>query len=197
METVRLSHYNNAWYQPGRGVLMRLAWYFTNVLGMQNPLLPSSRVRVWLLRAFGAHIGQGVVLKPGLNVKYPWNIRIGDHTWIGEGAWLDSLAPIEIGSNVCISQGAYLCTGNHDWSDPHFGLIVKPIVVEDGAWVGAKALLAPGAHLASHAVLTAASLLSGPSEPFGIYTGNPAIKVKTRVLRSAPEDGAPPTSRSI
>jgi len=86
-----------------------------------------------------------VVFKPSINVKYPWKLEIGDHSWIGEGAWLDSLAPIRIGSNCCISQGVYFCTGNHDWTDPAFGLIVKPIVIEDGAWVG----LAPPSSPAS------------------------------------------------
>ena len=182
METVDLSRYNNDWYSPGRGVFVRLLWVFASALLVQNPLVLSSRLRVWVLRAFGARIGRGVVIKPGVNVKYPWHLSIGDHSWIGESAWLDCLTTIEIGSNACVSQGAYLCTGNHSWSDPAFGLLVKPIVIEDGAWVGAKAVVAPGARLASHCVLTAASMLGGGTEPFGIYSGNPAKRVKERVI---------------
>jgi len=100
--------------------------------------------------------------------------------WIGENAWLDSLATIKIGSHVCISQGAYLCTGNHDWSDPAFGLIIKPIIIEDGAWIGARAVVLPGVSVASHAVVTAGSVLSQTTEPYVIYAGNPASAIKKR-----------------
>ncbi len=135
---VDLSTFDNFWYRPGRGLFIRILWHFINALFVYNHWNLSSGLKVKMLRLFGAKIGTGVVLKPGINVKYPWNLEIGDCSWIGENAWLDSLAPIKIGNNACISQGTYFCTGNHDWTDPAFGLIVKPIVVEDGAWVGAK-----------------------------------------------------------
>ena len=177
---VDLSQYDNSSFNPGRGILVRALWYFANVLLLQNPLNPLSSLKVLLLRIFGAKVGKGVVLKPSINVKYPWNLRIGDHCWIGEGAWLDSLAPITIGHHVCISQGSYLCTGNHDWSDPAFGLIVKPIVVEDGVWIGARALVMPGVTLGSHSVVTAGSVVTGDTEPRMIYAGNPARALKKR-----------------
>lgn len=180
--TVDLTLYDNSWYQPGRGLLMRLLWLVTNALFLQNPLNISSRLKVLLLRCFGAKIGTGVVIKPGVSVKYPWNIQIGDHVWIGENAWLDSLAPIKIGNHTCLSQGAYLCTGNHDWTDPAFGLIVKPIVIEDGAWIGARAVVLPGVTTASHSVVTAGAVLTQSTEPYTIYAGNPAVAVKRRTV---------------
>lgn len=148
--TVDLSTFNNSWYNPGRGFLIRTLWHFVNALFLQCPLNPSSKLKIIILRMFGAKIGEGVVLKPSINVKYPWNLVIGNYSWIGENAWLDSLAPITIGSNCCISQGVYFCTGNHDWTDPAFGLIVKPIIIEDGAWVGARATVLPGVTVKSH-----------------------------------------------
>lgn len=181
--TVDLSRFDNAWYQPGRGLLTRMAWHFANALVLQNALNPSSRLKVMVLRAFGARIGQGVNIKPGVNVKYPWHLAIGDHAWIGERVWLDSLAQISIGAHACLSQDVYLCTGNHDWSDPHFGLIVKPITVEDGAWIGARATLLSGVTIASHSVVTAGAVVSRGTEPYTIYAGNPAIAVKTRRVR--------------
>ena len=183
---VDLSRYDNSSFNPGRGSLVRALWYFANVLLLQNPLNPLSSLKVLLLRIFGAKVGKGVVLKPSINVKYPWNLRIGDHCWIGEGAWLDSLAPITIGSHACISQGSYLCTGNHDWSDPAFGLIVKPIVVEDGVWIGARALVVPGVTLGSHSVVAAGSVVAGDTESRMIYAGNPALALKERKVDAAP-----------
>lgn len=180
---VDLSKFNNSWYHPGRSVLVRLLWYMTNALFFQNPLNPSSSLKVLLLRLFGAKIGQGVMLKPSINVKYPWNMEIGDYTWIGENAWLDSLAPIKIGSNCCISQGVYFCTGNHDWTDQAFCLVVKPIMVENGAWIGARSTVLPGVVLKSHSVVTAGSIISKDTEPYMIYSRSPAVKVKGRSIK--------------
>lgn len=180
---VDLSKFNNSWYNPGRGLLTRLAWHSVNAIFLQNPLNLSSRLKTILLRLFGAQIGEGVVLKPSISVKYPWNLEIGDYSWIGEHAWLDSLAPIRIGKNACISQGVYFCTGNHDWSDPAFGLIVKPIAVEDGAWVGARATVLPGVTVASHSIIAAGSVISRDTEPYMIYAGNPGVKIKERNIR--------------
>jgi putative colanic acid biosynthesis acetyltransferase WcaF len=182
--SVDLSKFSNSWYNPGRGYFLRALWYVINVLLLQNPLNPSSRQKICVLRLFGAKIGKGVVLKPGINVKYPWNLEVGDYSWIGENAWLDSLAPIKIGNHACISQGAYLCTGNHDWSDPVFGLIVKPIIVEDGAWVGARTTILPGVIVATHSVVVAGSVVVKDTEPYIIYAGNPAVAVKTREIRT-------------
>ena len=179
-----LSKFNNSWYRPGRGFFVRLLWHFTNALFLQNPLNPSSGLKKVLLRLFGAKIGQGVVLKPSINIKYPWNLEICEHSWIGEGVWLDSLAKISIGNNCCISQGVYFCTGNHDWSDPAFGLVVKPIVIEDGAWVGARATVLPGVTVKSHAIVSAGSVLSKDAEAFTIYVGNPAQPSKERKMRA-------------
>jgi putative colanic acid biosynthesis acetyltransferase WcaF len=179
---VDLSTFNNSWYNPGRGFLVRTLWHFVNALFLQNPLNPSSRIKISILRLFGAKIGEGVVLKPSINVKYPWNLEIGNYTWIGENAWLDSLAPIRIGNNACISQGAYFCTGNHDWTDPAFGLVVKPIIIEDGAWVGARTTVLPGVTVKSHSVVAAGSVIGKDTEPNMVYAGNPAVKVKERTI---------------
>jgi putative colanic acid biosynthesis acetyltransferase WcaF len=140
-----------------------------------------------LLRLFGAEVGTGVVIKNRVNVKYPWNLRIGDHAWIGEGAWIDSLARVSIGANACLSQGCTIETGNHDWSKPNFDLIVKEVVIEAGAWAAVSSLILPGSRLASHTILGAGSVLSGDTEPYGIYVGVPAVKVKERVIRAAGE----------
>jgi putative colanic acid biosynthesis acetyltransferase WcaF len=183
MDTVDLSRFDNSWYNPGRGCLCRALWHCANALLVQNLFNPSSRIRAILLRLFGAAIGSGVILKPGVNIKYPWNVQIGDHSWVGEKAWLDSLGSIKIGASVCISQGAYLCTGNHDWADPAFGLIVKGIVVEDGAWIGARATILPGVVIASHSIVCAGAVLARSTEAYTVYAGNPAVAVRERVVK--------------
>jgi putative colanic acid biosynthesis acetyltransferase WcaF len=178
----RLSTFDNGWYDPGRSLLVRVVWLAINAAFFLTWFPWPSSVKVGILRLFGARIGTGVVIKPRVNVKYPWRLTVGDDSWIGEAAWLDSLAPIRIGSNACLSQGCTIETGNHDWSKVSFDLIVKEVVIEDGAWAAVNSLLLPGSRLATHAILGAGSVLSGDTEPYGIYVGVPAIKVKVRSI---------------
>jgi putative colanic acid biosynthesis acetyltransferase WcaF len=146
-------------------------------------LLPFSSIRSLVLRLFGAKVGIGVVLKPGLRVKYPWFLSIGDHSWIGEDVWIDNLTKVTIGTNACISQGVYLCTGSHDWSDPAFGLLVQAITIEDGAWVGARAVICPGVTIAECAVVAAGSVVTKDVPADEIHAGNPARFLKKREIR--------------
>jgi len=175
-----LSKYDNSWYQPG-SKLKILLWYFTNVLFFQNILNPSSQLKIILLKPFGAKIGKGVVIKPGVNIKYPWKLSIGDYTWIGEKVWIDNLAEVNIGSNVSISQGAMLLCGNHNYKKSTFDLIVKEIILEDGVWIGAQSVVCPGVVCYSHSILSVGSVANKDLEPYCIYQGNPAVKLRERI----------------
>ncbi len=179
---VDLSSYNNSWYKPGSS-FKRACWYLVNMLFFKSSLFPFYGLKVFLLKAFGAKLGRGVFIKPCVNIKYPWKLLLGDHVWIGENAWIDNLGTMAIGNNVCISQGALLLSGNHDYSKPAFDLMVKDILLEDGVWIGARAIVCGGAICRTHAVLTANSVASGTLEAYGIYQGNPAVKVKERQMR--------------
>lgn len=177
-----LSLYDNSWYHIGAGKFKNILWYFANIIFVKSCLQSLSGIKVRLLRCFGAKIGNGVVIKPGVNIKYPWNLSIGDYSWIGENVWIDNLTHVSIGSNVCISQGAMLLCGNHDYKRPTFDLMVKPIIIEDGAWVGAQSTVCPGVTMRSHSVLAVGSVASKDLMPFSIYRGNPALKVAERVM---------------
>jgi len=189
MKSVDLGSYDNSWFHPGRSHFIRAVWFFFGLPVLRSGLVPSSAVRVWLLRKFGAEIGKGVVIKPGVRVKFPWRLTVGDNCWLGEDCWIDNLAQVQVESNVCISQGAYLCTGNHDWSDPGFGLRTQPIAVRRGCWVGARAILLPGVELGECAVATAGSVVTKSIPAFSIFGGNPAVFLKHR--RIGREDGTP------
>ncbi len=180
--TTHLSSFNNDWYSPKAGGIKRLLWYFTNVLFFINPLNPSSFLKKLLLRLFGTKIGKGVVIKPAVNIKYPWLLRIGDYTWIGEHVWIDNLVEIEIGNNVCISQGAMLLTGNHDYKKKSFDLVTGKIVLEDGVWIGSKSIVCPGITCSSHAVLSVNSVATKNLNSYCIYQGNPAQKIRERII---------------
>ncbi len=177
-----LSKYTTGNYSTGSGPVKRLLWYFVNVLFFINPMLPVSRLKVFLLRLFGAKVGKGVIIKPSVNVKYPWKLRIGDHCWIGERVWIDNLAEVCIGSNCCISQGAMLLCGNHNFKLQTFDLITGDIVLEDGVWIGAHSIVCPGITCYSHSVLAVNSVATKNLEAYHIYQGNPAVRIKERLI---------------
>jgi len=173
-------------YSPDRverGRLARVLWSFFNGVFVKNPLNPSSGIKAGLLRLFGAKVGKGVVLKPSIDIRHPWNVEIGDFSWVGEGARLSSPGKIRIGKRCCISQDACLCAGYRDGAEPASGLIVYPIVIEDGARVGAGATVLPGVTVGSHANIRAGSVLKQDAEPCKTYAGNPAQKVIERAIR--------------
>lgn len=179
---VRLDLYDNEWFSPGVGRIKLLLWCVINILFFINPLNPVSGTKVWLLRLFGAKVGKGVLIKPGVNIKYPWKLRIGDWVWIGERVWIDNLTVVTIGNQVCISQGAMLLTGNHNYKSQNFDLITESIVIEDGCWIGAKSTVCPGVVCETHAVLAVGSIATTNLHAWTIYQGNPAKAVRKRAF---------------
>ena len=180
-KTTSLAQYNNGWYNPGPGWKSAL-WLVVNALFFNNGLAVFYRFKCWLLRRFGAKVGKGVVIKPAVNIKYPWFLSIGDNVWIGERVWIDSLAQVTIGDNVCISQGAYLMTGNHNYKRTTFDLMLCNITLENGVWIGANATICPGVTCKSHAVLSVGSVATKDLEAYSIYMGVPAEKIKERII---------------
>jgi putative colanic acid biosynthesis acetyltransferase WcaF len=177
-----LSSFDNSWYKPGRGVFTRAAWYVVSLVFFRS-FFPFYGPKRFLLRLFGAKTGDGVIIKPHVTIKYPWNLVTGDHVWIGENVWIDNLAKVTLSSNSCVSQGALLLCGNHNYRKRTFDLMVGEITLEDGAWVGAKAVVCAGVIMGSNSLLTVGSIATGSLEPFWIYQGNPAVKVKPREVK--------------
>jgi putative colanic acid biosynthesis acetyltransferase WcaF len=183
---VDLSLTSNREYRAGRGFLVRALWLITEALVFANPIVTSYGVKRVVLGVFGARVGRNLIIKPGVRVKYPWRLRLGENCWVGERAWIDNMEDVWIGNNVVISQGAYICTGNHDWSDPGMGLTPQPVTIEDGAWVGAFARVAPGRRIAEESILVLGAVALEDTEPRGIYAGNPASLIRHRTIRDRP-----------
>lgn len=164
----------------GASRFKQILWYLVNALIFKSSLMPISGIKIFLLRMFGAKIGTGVNIKPSVNIKYPWKLHVGDYSWIGEEVWIDNLADVNIGKSVTLSQGAMLLTGNHNYKCKSFDLITKPIVLEDGVWIGAKAVVCPGVVCETHAVLSVSSVATKKLDSYSIYQGNPAEFIKRR-----------------
>ncbi|MGG9972126.1 WcaF family extracellular polysaccharide biosynthesis acetyltransferase [Ferruginibacter sp. SUN002] len=182
----QLKKVNNASYKTTINInaskLKQLMWYFTNIFFFKNSLNISSGLKVLLLKLYGAKIGAGVVIKPSVNIKYPWKLSVGNHTWIGEEVWIDNLSDVTIGNNATLSQGALLLTGSHDHTKETFDFVSFPIVLEDGAWVGAKAVVFGGVTCFTHSILGINSVAETNLQAYTIYKGNPAVPVIKRII---------------
>lgn len=181
--SVRLAAFDGSGFNKGAGFLKITLWYFVNALLVRASWNPFMGIKIALLRMFGAKIGKGLVIKNNVVIKSPWNLTVGDDCWLGEDCWIDNLDKVCIGNNVCISQGALLLTGNHDYTVPSMPYRNGAITLEDGAWIGAKAVVCPGVTVHRNAILTVGSVATKEMEENGIYQGNPAVRVRTRVLK--------------
>ena len=177
-----LEHYDNSWYkQPPRW--KAVTWWVVGNMFINSSLLVPYSFKRFVLRCFGAKIGKGVVIKAQVVIKYPWLLSVGDFVWIGEQVWIDNLCTVTIARNACLSQGAMLLTGNHNYTSTNFDLIVGQISLDEGVWIGAKAIVCPGVQCHSHTVLCAGSVATKNLESYQIYQGNPAVMIKERKIK--------------
>jgi putative colanic acid biosynthesis acetyltransferase WcaF len=176
---IDLSRAGKGNYVASRGFITELIWFFIEACVINNKLLPVSSVRVALLRLFGAKIGANCRFVHPVRVKAPWNLTVGDNCWFGVDVWIYNQAPIRIGSNVCISQGAFLSAGSHEMRT-NMDLRVAPIVIEDGAWVSSKCVVQMGVTIGRSAVVTPLSVVHRSLEAEGVYGGNPCRFIRRR-----------------
>ena len=167
-------------WHPGAPLLTQVLWFCIGSPLVSARWLPGSCWRLFVLRGFGARIGTHCRIKPGLRLKFPWRLIVGEACWLAEDAWLDNLAPITLGDRVCISQGAYLCTGNHEFRSPAFDLLLGPITIGSDAWIAARSVLAPGTQIGPGAVVALGAVVSGFVPERSIVRGNPAVLVGHR-----------------
>jgi putative colanic acid biosynthesis acetyltransferase WcaF len=167
-------------WHPGASLPIQTFWFCLGSPLLSARWLPGSSWRVLLLRLFGARIGNNCRIKPGLRVKFPWRLSVGHSCWLAEDAWLDNLATISIGDRVCISQGAYLCTGNHNFRSPSFDLRLGTIQIASDVWIAARVVIAPGTCIGPGAVVCLGAVASGDIAANAILSGNPAVVVAVR-----------------
>lgn len=164
----------------GRSRVIELCWYLTKMAFFLTAFPWPSGIKNIILRSYGAKVGKGVIIKPRVNIHFPWKLNIGNHSWIGEEVFILNFEPIKIGDNVCISQRSFLCGGNHDYKDSAFRYRNAPIIIEDEVWVGAQTFIAPNVKIEKGTVLTAGSIVYDSQPPNLICSGNPCKPKKSR-----------------
>jgi len=163
----------------------RVAWILTwTLLGMPGPRMLSPW-RIVLLRLFGARVGKGVKICGRVKVLMPWNLEIHDFSVLAERVDVYNFAHVTIGSQTCISQGSWLCTGSHDYKQESFPLYWKPIVIGSSVWIAAEAFVHPGTRIGDGVVIGARAVVSGFLQPWMVYSGNPAQLIGPRKMKES------------
>ena len=182
MEKVQLAKFSNKQYRPA-GLFRKVLWYTVSTLIFRNHFLAYPYLfKAVILRLFGARVGRGLIIKPGVSIRYPWLLEIGDNVWLGEAVLIENFSKVKIGNNVCLSQGAALIGAGHDYKKPAFDLLLYEIIIEDGVWIAARAIVCGNVRCASHAVLTVGSVAAHNLEPYKVYQGNPAVVKRERTV---------------
>jgi putative colanic acid biosynthesis acetyltransferase WcaF len=159
----------------GSSKIKEAAWYLVKMWVFLSAFPYPSSFKARLLRLFGARIGERVVIKPRVNIHLPWKLEIGDDSWIGEEVFILNFEQVTIGSNVSVSQRAFLCCGNHDYRIPSMPYRNRPITLCDGSWVGASCFVGPGVTIGVDTVVTAGSVVVSSLPENGVYGGNPPV----------------------
>jgi putative colanic acid biosynthesis acetyltransferase WcaF len=174
---MRLEGYTTGDFDRGAPRWKEMLWVLVKCVFFDNGFPWPSSFRVALLRAFGAAVGEGVVIRGKVNITFPWRLTVGDHVWIGEEVLILSLAPVVLESDICLSQRAFLCTGSHRFHSPGFDLVIKPITVRKGSWIAAQAFVAPGIEIGPNSMVAAGSVVLEDVPPSTVVRGNPAQRV--------------------
>ena len=175
-----LDNWDGSGFDYGRPKFFVFLWFLCQETLFRFSPIPFYGFRRWLLRLFGGKIGTGVLVRPRARFHYPWRIEIGDYSSIGDEVWLYSIGTIKIGKHTIISQKSFLCTASHDYSDPFFKTIVKPIEVGNSVWIAADVFIAPGVSVGDNAVIGVRSSVFDNMPAGMVCYGYPCRPIKSR-----------------
>jgi len=178
---VRLDKFNSSdGLERGRSKTTEILWYLFKIVFFLSALPWPQGIKRLILNSFGAKVGTGVVIKPRVNIHFPWKLEIADHVWIGEECFILNFEPIVIGSHSCLSQRTFLCGGNHDFRSTDFRYRNGPISISNGVWLGANSFIGPNVTIGTDTVVGAGSVVNTSLPPNQICKGNPCIPISQR-----------------
>ena len=158
---------------------VQLWWAVQKLLFHPSPQVMYSW-RNFLLRCFGAQIGKGVIIRPSASIVYPWKLKVGDYSWIGDDVVLYTLGEIDIGSHSVVSQKSYVCAGSHKIGSLSFQITNDRIVIEDECWIASDVFICPGVRVGYATIVAARSTVTKDLPRETIAMGSPARVVGTR-----------------
>ena len=177
-----LSKFTTKGNPKGASPFKQISWHLVSAFIFQMPLMIPSRFKALLLRCFGGKIGLRLVIRPRVNILRPWNLRIGDHVWIGDGCQLLNLELITIESNTALAHEVYLAAGSHDVRSRTFAYKNRPITIKSGCWIATRAFIGPGVTVGENSIVAAGSIVIRDVPPSATVAGNPARIIGPRFI---------------
>jgi putative colanic acid biosynthesis acetyltransferase WcaF len=171
-----------------RNKLLRAIWGIVYTIFFRTSPRPFHRWRAFLLRCFGADIGKNCHIYSKARVWAPWNLVCADTVAIANEAEIYNPCLVTLGSHSTISQQAYLCGATHLYDDPHFPLVAFPITIGAKAWICARSAVQPGVQVGEGAVLGLGAIATKDLEPWTVYAGVPARRIKIRTKTTQTKD---------
>jgi len=154
---IKLNRFQNQKIYEKKNFLVHILWFLINNLFF-NSFIPFNNLKIKILRIFGAKIGNDLIIKNYVKIKFPWKLIVGNNVWIGEEVWIDNISDVIIESNCCISQGVYICTASHNFKSEAFDLITENIIIGESSWIGAKSIILLGARVPKNSFVKAGSI---------------------------------------
>lgn len=167
-------------FTRGKSSFIFASWYLIKWVFFATSLPWPSSLKAFILRLFGARLGSGIVIKPRVNIHFPWKLVLGDFVWLGEEVNIINFEKVRIGPNSCISQQVFLCAASHDYRDPTFSYRNAPISIGSGVWLQARVFVCSGVSIGDEAVVTACSFVKHDLPANHVCAGNPALPVGLR-----------------
>jgi putative colanic acid biosynthesis acetyltransferase WcaF len=181
----RLDLFRPTGLDRGRSRRIEAAWYLTKMVFFLTAFPWPARLKAALLRLFGAQVGTGLVMRPRVNIHFPWKLTLGDHVWIGEGCTILNLEPISIADHSALAHEVYLAAGGHDIGDPTLSYRNRPIVIETGCWVATRAMIGPGVTIGENSVVGAGAIVMKSVPPNSVMGSAVSKRLSDRVIREA------------
>ena len=178
VKSIDLSRAGPGEFRRTRSKFVEIIWMVCEAIFVSNPLQISHKLRAAVLRLFGAKIGRGVFLRD-MKVKFPWNLEMGDHCWMGERTWIHNQDKVIIGDNVAFAHDVFITTGSHDIYKTMY-VVTKPIKINDGVWITSRCIVTMGVEIGANTVVAAGSVVTKSLDPGCIYGGNPARFIRYR-----------------
>jgi putative colanic acid biosynthesis acetyltransferase WcaF len=179
-QSIDLSAFDASALDRQRSRPFEVLWWLFKLVFIQSAFPWPPRLKRLILIAFGAQVGRGVNLRPGINIHFPWKLKLGENVWIGDRCTILNLEPVTMHSNSALAHEVYVAAAGHDIRSPNFSYANKPIVIHSGAWVGTRAYIGPGVTIHEHAVVAAGSVVSKDVAAWEVVAGVPAKRIAIR-----------------
>lgn len=183
---VRLDHFDSSDFDRGASRLVEAAWLLCKAAFFLTSIPWPVRIKKRILVLFGATIGEGFVLRPRVNIHFPWRLQVGDHCWIGERCEILNLAQFSMESHSALAHDVYVAAAGHDIASASMAYKNLPISIESGAWVGTRTYLGPGVHVGRDAVVAAGAVVVRDVPASAVVAGVPAAVISIRAIPPAP-----------